>query len=187
MCHRAVRSAVVRDKAFRQRCARICSLHSHSRFVCRSPFLRPSHCTSHSPRPLQSPRITNRRSAPPFFRIRLHSTLGLTKAMLTSFAQLAGRFAGSVKRRTHSEFSSSLPLRSLVGPMLASVVAGRVGRYQRIVHAGSSKRPQPNHRANWTRTRTGWDACGFLARDLAEHAARRCGSAHPIRPVIRRR
>ena len=76
MCHRAVRSAVVRDKAFRQRCARICSLHSHSRFVCRSPFLRPSHCTSHSPRPLQSPRITNRPKCAALFSRPLAFDLG---------------------------------------------------------------------------------------------------------------
>ncbi len=59
------------------------------------------------------------------------------------------------------------------------LAAGRVCRYRRLVRAKASTRPQPNRGGNSTRTRTGWDACGYLARDLAEHAARRCRSAYP--------
>jgi hypothetical protein len=46
-----------------QRCARIGAVCTLLRLLCRSPCLPPSHSP---PRPLPSPRITNRRSAPPF-------------------------------------------------------------------------------------------------------------------------
>ena len=68
LCHRAARSAL-ETRLSGQRHSRIGVIFTHSRVVCRSPFLR----SSRSPRPL--PRITNHRSAPPFPRILLQSVL----------------------------------------------------------------------------------------------------------------
>jgi hypothetical protein len=155
-----------------QRCACIGSIRTRLLFICRSPFVRPSHSPA---RTLPSLRISNRRSAPPppfTPSVRLHSTFAL---------QLAGRFAGSANRRTDSEFSSLFLAQLRLAPWLLRLAAGRVGRHRRLVRAGPSKRPQPNRSGNRTRTPTSscWDACRYVAHHLADYAARRCRSARP--------
>jgi hypothetical protein len=160
----------VRDEAFRQRHSCIGVIFTHSRVVCRSPFLR----SSRSPRPL--PRIANHRCAPPFPRILLQSALFADKRrgalLVRSFVK--GSLDVSADVRIRVSFLPSI----LVCWSSASLrlIAARVRRCRWLIRARQSSQcqSQPKHIGNRSRRR--WDL-RRPARELAKHAARRWRSA----------
>jgi hypothetical protein len=116
-----------------QQCARICTICTHSLFICRSSFLRPLHSP---PRPLPLLHITSRRGAPHLSSQRpLAFVLDDGEAYFLRAARWAVRW---VRRPTYAFRGFLVPSGAVgAGPMAASVGTRACS-------------PSPAARARWT-------------------------------------